>query len=78
MGNDGMVSRSFDIWSLGCVYLEFVTWFLGGPELGHEFTQLRKTGTHVSAKYDRFFDILNGRAYVKPEVENVSPPITIL
>ncbi|KAK4112894.1 kinase-like protein [Canariomyces notabilis] len=26
----GTISRASDIWSLGCVYLEFITWYLGG------------------------------------------------
>jgi hypothetical protein len=27
---DGKISRSFDIWSLGCVYLEFILWLMDG------------------------------------------------
>jgi len=27
---DHKISRSIDIWALGCVYLEFVTWIVGG------------------------------------------------
>jgi serine/threonine protein kinase len=26
------ISRAYDIWSLGCVYLEFITWLLGGKK----------------------------------------------
>ncbi|KAF7508514.1 hypothetical protein GJ744_009227 [Endocarpon pusillum] len=28
---NGQASRPYDIWSLGCIFLEFVTWMLGGP-----------------------------------------------
>ncbi|KAI0023000.1 kinase-like domain-containing protein [Xylariomycetidae sp. FL0641] len=37
----GVVSRSYDIWSLGCVYLEFVTWLLFGFKGVHEFRRSR-------------------------------------
>lgn len=29
---EGIVSRSADVWSLGCVFLEMACWILGGPE----------------------------------------------
>lgn len=28
-------SQTYDLWSLGYVFLEFITWFLGGRELVH-------------------------------------------
>lgn len=31
-GTKGHISRSFDIWTLGCVFLEFVVWILEGPK----------------------------------------------
>ncbi|KAL8375740.1 hypothetical protein RB595_007046 [Gaeumannomyces hyphopodioides] len=34
-------SHLWDIWSLGCIYIEFVTWFLLGPGAIKEFTQVR-------------------------------------
>jgi serine/threonine protein kinase len=36
-----VISRSIDIWALGCVYLEFVTWVIGGPILWREFRPAR-------------------------------------
>ncbi|KAK0726252.1 kinase-like domain-containing protein [Apiosordaria backusii] len=33
--------RQYDMWTLGCLYLEFVTWLIGGKALLDEFTQLR-------------------------------------
>jgi serine/threonine protein kinase len=29
----GAIGRSYDIWTLGCLYLEFITWLLGGWDL---------------------------------------------
>ncbi|KAI8657993.1 hypothetical protein NCS57_01179600 [Fusarium keratoplasticum] len=31
------LSRTYDIWSLGLVFMEFVTWFLGGGKLVRQF-----------------------------------------
>ncbi|KAK4119077.1 kinase-like protein [Parathielavia appendiculata] len=38
---DELISRSIDIWALGCVYLEFVTWVVGGSSLVGEFQGAR-------------------------------------
>ncbi|KAI1739132.1 hypothetical protein F4680DRAFT_466665 [Xylaria scruposa] len=36
-----LVRRTYDIWSLGCVFLEFATWLLGGWRLVAEFRDKR-------------------------------------
>ncbi|KAF2688470.1 kinase-like protein [Lentithecium fluviatile CBS 122367] len=36
-----VLTPSYDIWSLGCVYLEFVTWFLGGWKSFDSFAENR-------------------------------------
>lgn len=35
------VSRAYDIWSLACVYLEFISWMLGGPNAIESFADRR-------------------------------------
>ncbi|KAB5571983.1 kinase-like domain-containing protein [Coniochaeta sp. 2T2.1] len=55
------ISRSFDIWMLACVYLEFITWYLGGYEYVEEFGQARSTtvsadGASSHFTFDEFFD----------------------
>ncbi|KAK1760068.1 hypothetical protein QBC47DRAFT_366332 [Echria macrotheca] len=59
----GSVSRSFDIWSYGCVLLEFVTWYLGGPDLLVSFVQKRKTPDpqFPGIKSDQFFEIVRSK-----------------
>ncbi|KAK7717462.1 hypothetical protein SLS64_002954 [Diaporthe eres] len=37
------ISRPFDIWSLGCVYLEFITWALLGPAGIKDFRERRES-----------------------------------
>ncbi|KAK3379017.1 hypothetical protein B0T24DRAFT_522674, partial [Lasiosphaeria ovina] len=36
-----IMSRSADMWSLGCVFLEMVCWILGGPEELSRFSSMR-------------------------------------
>ncbi|KAK5656069.1 hypothetical protein OQA88_5208 [Cercophora sp. LCS_1] len=36
-----VISRAIDIWALGCVYLEFITWIIGGPSKRGEFQTYR-------------------------------------
>ncbi|KAI0103826.1 kinase-like domain-containing protein [Nemania sp. FL0031] len=52
--------RPADIWSLGCVYLEFVAWLLGGFPLVHQFTNRRLSYDmrlmSLTLKTDAFFE----------------------
>ncbi|KAK4185074.1 kinase-like domain-containing protein [Podospora australis] len=54
------ISRSFDIWSLGCVLLEFITWHLGGWKYVMEFVQKRKLHNPLvfGWKTDHFYEIV--------------------
>ncbi len=70
------ISRSFDIWSLGCVLLEFVAWYLGGYGLVEEFVQDRKVWEPVyNFHIDQFFEMVreggnsNGRLYARVKLE---------
>lgn len=77
--DQGLISRSFDIWSLGCVYLEFITWYLGGWGYLSDFMSSRKLKDIYGFNSDQFFEIvttLDGKfaARVKIEVVHVSLP----
>ncbi|KUI56668.1 putative serine/threonine-protein kinase tsuA [Cytospora mali] len=50
------VSRSWDVWGLGCTYLEFVTWFLLGPSGLSEFAKRRTTKTAAGKMSDEYFE----------------------
>lgn len=43
------ISRSYDIWSLGCVFLEFISWYLGGQPDVDAFIQARLTAPDPDA-----------------------------
>ncbi|PQE05915.1 kinase domain-containing protein [Rutstroemia sp. NJR-2017a BVV2] len=52
------VSRSYDIWSLGCVLLEFVTWLLKGYSEEDAFSEFRGTENINGINDDNFFTII--------------------
>jgi serine/threonine protein kinase len=81
-----MVSQSYDIWTLGCVVLEFITWYLLGWEEVSRFSQKRVDEDNSEIKEDVFFNFVsikdeNGRvqtgAKAKQSVFNVSRPILL-
>lgn len=77
------ISPSFDIWSLGCVFLECITWFLGGGPLVSSFRQQRKAPDVLMYGFntEQFFELVREEdkasgpvlARVKVEVNEVSP-----
>lgn len=46
-------SRRYDIWSIGCVYLEFVVWAVYGSPVLKDF--------NARANYDKFWDFEGGK-----------------
>lgn len=54
----GTISRSLDIWMFGCVYLEFITWYLGGRAYLETFSQARKTTASDKFVVDDYFEIV--------------------
>ncbi|KAK7952726.1 uncharacterized protein PG986_008454 [Apiospora aurea] len=53
----GNVDRTFDIWSLGCVYLEMMTWALGGREHLRGFRNQRIQEPSTQIQSDVFYKI---------------------
>jgi serine/threonine protein kinase len=75
-----IIRQTFDIWGLGCVYLEFLTWFLGGKQLLIEFADTRMSPDESlgGIRADTFFRLEKGiegnafQATVKETVTMVS------
>lgn len=75
----GTIDRSYDIWTLGCLYLEFITWLLGGWDLVQKFNKVRKVADPMMAYMpsDTFFEIVHCKdtstfgAMIKPAVTQV-------
>jgi serine/threonine protein kinase len=55
-----LIRQTYDMWCLGCVFLEFVTWMLGGDELQEKFTSLRESEDFFQnfATTDTFFQVV--------------------
>lgn len=74
------IGRSYDMWTLGCLYLEFITWMLGGSVLLDEFMETRKARDAMwhDIETHTFFKLeIDGRtgkptAVIKPTVKQVS------
>ncbi|KAI2613199.1 protein kinase [Hypoxylon fragiforme] len=71
----GMISRASDIFGLGCVFLEHVTWFLRGfDSVENEFPARRNQKDIYGFEADKFFVIHpdgpegKQRAFLNPEV----------
>ncbi|KAF5008605.1 hypothetical protein FDECE_5139 [Fusarium decemcellulare] len=80
--NDGIISSSCDIWALGCLFLEFIAWYLGGQEYIDRFSSRRKSKDPgwEWVPTDTFFVIRDFTGKQKPELKPavISPcPSTI-
>lgn len=74
---DGLVSRLFDVWTMGCLFLDAITYALGGQALRDKFERKRMTPSITGGRLDSFYDTYlhsDGKPTqsVKPEVTNVS------
>lgn len=82
----GTISRAYDIWTLGCLFLELLTWMLGGWKFLQEFNKKRTTRFLITqADNNIFFRLMRTTvpgvyvAQVKPQVTAVSSskPLTV-
>jgi len=64
------ISRAYDIWSLGCVFLEFFTWMVKGCEAVKEFSDARLLKTEDGVEDDTFFTRIGEHAVVRDGVIN--------
>lgn len=71
------IGRSYDIWTLGCLYLEFITWILGGSQLLDEFMEARKArdATWHDIETHTFFELKNDRGTGEP-IAVIKPAVT--
>ncbi|KAK1826464.1 putative Serine/threonine-protein kinase, partial [Podospora conica] len=74
-GGEGVKGRQFDMWTLGCLYLEFATWLVGGWEGVQRFKEARESVDVIllRARTDTFFTLREDArtgpyAIVKPSV----------
>ncbi|TVY19984.1 Cyclin-dependent kinase 2 [Lachnellula arida] len=65
------VSRAYDIWSLGCIFLEFITWLLEGSRGLDEFSAARMLLGEDGITDDVYFTLITptDRPNAPPEAE---------
>ncbi|KAF3059969.1 CTD kinase subunit alpha [Daldinia childiae] len=73
----GCISRAFDIWTLGCLFLDLLTWFLGGEELRLQFQKKRTTPYIRGPDTPLYFEVVKTKDerhgfIVKEQVKDVS------
>lgn len=81
-----IIRQEYDIWCLGCVYLEFITWILGGSKLLAQFARDRLAPDyfHDKQETDTFFQMvqdpetLERKVEVKEKVLQVSIDASVL
>lgn len=62
-GKEGQTSRPYDLWSLGCVYLELLVWYLEGHQSLRRFREARECHVVPEGREDEGF-------YFKPTVQD--------
>jgi serine/threonine protein kinase len=79
------IDSSYDIWTLACLYIEFITWFIGGWELLETFRRHRNGSKEEISGTNAFFVLVSEddissrpqRAEIKPEVLEVQCQIVL-
>ena len=69
------VSRAYDIWSLGCIFLECITWLLRGREGVEEFARFRSV--NVGDLQDDKFYTVQGYKSTKVRSAVLRPSVTL-
>lgn len=78
---DGKISRSYDIWTMGCLLLEMVCWIVGGPVSRDNFARERLSTAVTGSQSEIFFDVQENSTrsgfvmVIKKSVEEVRIPI---
>jgi serine/threonine protein kinase len=72
---DSEISNSSDIWTLGCLYLEFIVWFIGGWKLLEELEGLKKWAKHGLYRSNAFELIGDNSQDAQPQKARVKPAI---
>jgi serine/threonine protein kinase len=68
---DKTIRQEFDIWCLGCVFLEFVCWTLGGADLVRSFAwkRMSRDPAYSNDKTDTYFELVLNEVTGKMEAK---------
>ncbi|KAF1849885.1 kinase-like protein [Cucurbitaria berberidis CBS 394.84] len=68
---DEKISRPYDLWSLGCVYLELLVWFMEGYEALVQFRSARLCQVKPGGIYDEGFCYIEESRNAKVQIREV-------
>lgn len=72
-----IIRQSGDIWSLGCILLEFVTWALGSWKLVHDFkTKRASEDLYSPIKFDTFYELKSLSGGLNTSGAQLKPVVT--
>lgn len=66
------ITQSYDIWTLGCVLLEFIVWYLQGIDTFDRFSQDRATQDTGVISEDKYFRIAYNMRSKSGEIYNAA------
>ncbi|KXH32811.1 protein kinase [Colletotrichum simmondsii] len=61
--------RRYDIWSMGCIYIEFVIWMIYGFNAINSFAEFREDGTSIQ-RTANFYALRGDAAVIHPSVSD--------
>ncbi|KAI1271354.1 kinase-like domain-containing protein [Xylaria sp. FL0933] len=78
------LSRKYDIWGLGCVLLQFLTWLISGPQCLRQFDQDRleeMDENNLNFKEDKFFKFVQNeepghKSSVQSQIKKLQDELT--
>ncbi|RWA14409.1 hypothetical protein EKO27_g637 [Xylaria grammica] len=82
--SEAYLSRKYDIWGLGCVLLQFLTWFINGPVDLRQFDEDRLNEldeNNLNFKEDKFFKSIQStgaghKSSVESQFDNLQNKVT--
>ncbi|XDG10299.1 hypothetical protein ABKA04_009914 [Annulohypoxylon sp. FPYF3050] len=54
----GRISRAYDVWTLGCLFLDLLTWYLGGEQLRQDFDEQRMSSYRGGPETPIYFEVV--------------------
>ncbi|KAI1086955.1 kinase-like protein [Rostrohypoxylon terebratum] len=54
----GQISRAYDVWTLGCLFLDLLTWYLGGEQLRQDFDKQRMSSYMGGPETPIYFEVV--------------------
>ena len=70
----GVRSRKYDIWLMGCLFLEFAIWLLSGTKEMERFKKARECSTYQDKDY-QFYRIIRGTQNGNPLKAEIYPEV---